>query len=80
MIILKALLLIVLFAVVFVVITAVSVAWKVKDLLNSVQGKKKRGSRADRPEQPTIRDTRPSDQASRKIFSKDEGEYVDFKE
>ena len=36
------------------------------------------GQRA--PKDPTVRDTRTPQRANQKIFSKDEGEYVEFEE
>lgn len=76
---LQTLLLFVLFAIIFVVFIVIAVVHnvmnvvnQVKDVFNGTGKKPTKGS--------SVVDTRPQDIATRKIFNKDEGEYVDFKE
>lgn len=75
MIVIKALLLLVALGLFFVLLIVLRVVGQVRQTLNQFGGGTK-----EKPKGQTVHDTRGGDVASRKIFAKDEGEYVDFKE
>lgn len=76
---LQTLLLFVLFAIIFVVFVAIAVVHNVMNTVNKVKDAL-RGTGRKPTKDTSITDTRPQDIASHKIFTKDEGEYVDFQE
>jgi len=76
---LQTLLLFFLFAIVFVVIIVLAVLHNVVNTVNKVKDALK-GTGRKQTKDTSIVDTRSHDIASRKIFTKDEGEYVDFQE
>lgn len=81
MILLKALLLLVVLGIFFALLVVLRVIGQVKQTLNQFGGGKANDDRqARRSKKPTVHDTRGDAVANRKIFAKDEGEYVDFKE
>lgn len=82
MILLKALLLLIVVGLVFVAVVVLRVVGQVRQTLNQLGGGKRGGGGGQRKaaKRQTVHDTRTDSVASRKIFAKDEGEYVDFTE
>lgn len=81
MILLKALLLLVVLGIFFALLVVVRVIGQVRRTLNQFGGRQDSGNgQTRRTKEQTVHDTRGEGVANRKIFAKDEGEYVDFKE